>query len=51
MLIAFPREERSGLGINYLIYRCGGSDGIADCDYGAPSSRLNARRDIALRHP
>jgi hypothetical protein len=27
--IAFPREMRSGMKIDDLIYRCGGSDGIA----------------------
>ena len=29
MSIAFPRDVRSGSRIDYLIYRCGGSDGIA----------------------
>ena len=30
MLVAFPRVVRSGLKTNELIYRCGGSDGIAE---------------------
>jgi hypothetical protein len=30
MPIAFPRGLRSGTKIDELIYRCGGSDGIAE---------------------
>ena len=40
-------KTRSGVLTDELIYRCGGSDGIA---VGAPSSRLNARRGNALHH-
>jgi hypothetical protein len=47
MSIAFPRFFAQWPVIDELIHRCGGSDGIA---VGAPSSRLNAQRGIALRH-